>query len=721
MSGENSVLTWLPTLGGLAVKSLLVFLIAGAALFALRRASASARHLVCLLTLAGLLALPALSLALPGWRLAVLAAPRGGGPTPRQVASPPETGWGGVPETGKAGAASSAPAPLVLTSSSSRFGRTPVSGANKEVGPFPWLSFLLSLWLGGALLSLLRPALGLWGIARLSQASRPVLGAPTLALTAECAAALGLAWTPALRQADAPVPMTWGWRRPVVLLPLGAQGWPEGRLRAVLLHELAHVRRRDWLSHRLADAVCALYWFHPLVWLTARRLRAEGEIACDDLVLTSGIAAPDYARHLLDVARALRPFPADVIPQAAVAMARTARIEGRLRMILDHTRPRRALTRRALLLALTPGAAALVALAVLRLEVRAQAAPVGSRPLAALAAPSDIPQAPGTISRYLIGPGPRHPLMRQEGAITWSPPRLASLPRVLPSGAKLRAETMLKPLRAAVPKAAPRVALPSHEAPLAPPAAPALSVTGLQIDGASILAGVTDADKPGGAWWSASGAPLTAPVYDTSAYRAENHADARTHNVSFAVRLPASARGLTVQYEAPQSRGFSSDGFWPTKIQENGGKTEAETFPRTGGVRVLTAAFPASLLKADLWVGFASGAWKVAATYAPTATGYGDSHILLGNSQFLFSPVSETKDGTVQSITTDATDDLRVVAVDAQGRETLPLLIGGNSAGALDQIAARFALPLAQIKEIRVETRPFRWVTFRDVALQPAK
>jgi len=262
MSAENSDLVWLPALGGLAVKSLLVFLIAGAALLALRRASASARHLVCLLTLAGLLALPLLSAALPGWRLAI--------PTPRQVAAPPETGGGGVLVGGKVGVAAVS-APLRFgEGGEERAGRGSLPlppGPGSAPRPFPWLPLLVSLWLTGALLSLLRPGFGLWGIARLFQASEPVSDAPTLALAAGCAAALGLARTPALRQAGAPVPMTWGWRRPVVLLPDEARGWTEGRLRAVLLHELAHVRRRDWLSHRMADAVCALYWFHPLVWL----------------------------------------------------------------------------------------------------------------------------------------------------------------------------------------------------------------------------------------------------------------------------------------------------------------------------------------------------------------------------------------------------------------------------------------------------------------------
>ena len=163
MSGENSIQIWLPALGGLAVKSLLVFLIAGAALFALRRASASARHLVCLLTLAGLLALPLLSAALPGWRLAI--------PTPALRATPPETGGGGVVAGGKVGVtegasvssvpaspapATSGPTSASPTSSPLRFGEGGEGRAGR--GSLLWL---FSSWLTGALLSLLRPGLGL--------------------------------------------------------------------------------------------------------------------------------------------------------------------------------------------------------------------------------------------------------------------------------------------------------------------------------------------------------------------------------------------------------------------------------------------------------------------------------------------------------------------------------------------------------------------------------
>ena len=671
MSAENSDLVWLPALGGLAVKSLLVFLIAGAALLALRRASASARHLVCLLTLAGLLALPLLSAALPGWRLAVLAEP-----TPRQVAAPPETGGGGVLVGGKVGVAAVS-APLRFgEGGEERAGRGSLPlppGPGSAPRPFPWLPLLVSLWSVGALLSLLRPGLGLWGIARLSQASEPVSDAPALALAAECAAALGLARTPALRSADVPVPMTWGWRRPVVLLPEGARDWTASRLRAVLLHELAHVRRRDWLSHRMADAVCALYWFHPLVWLTARRLRAEGEIACDDLVLTAGVAAPDYARHLLDVARALRPVPPDTIPSAAVAMARTDRIEGRLLMILDDTRPRRALTRRALLIMLGLSAAALVPLAVLRPGARA-AAPAASMPGAPVPPPSPAHalQVPSYGRQIIVAPGGDIPVQ---------------------------------------------------------------------------LVGMT---SPGSSkWWDEQGKPLGPPTLrHAPAWHTTDVTNPKQRCVLLAFRLPASAQDVTVKYALTGWTSTQSDGTWLSKTQSTSQKTEAQLNARSNGARVLIATFPASVAKTDVRVGTASGPWKVVAEARRDPAGQFQSlSSQQGDTAYIFSPLAETKDGTLATISMSTTGlsaatfspykrtgvpsshiwpapaapapDLRVVAVDDQGHEVLPADIGDTSINTLDQINARFALPPARIATLWLESRPFRYVEFKNVAVRP--
>ena len=626
MSGENSALLWLPVLGGLAVKSLLVFLVAGAALLALRRA--------------------------------VLAAPKDREPTPALRATPPETGGGGVLERGKAGVASGTLVSSALTSSSSRFGRTPVSGANKEVSsvPFPWLPFLLSSWLAGALLSLLRPLLGLWGIGRLSQTSESILDALTLTLAAECASALGLARTPALRSAGAPVPMTWGWRRPVVLLPDGARDWTEGRLRAVLLHEMAHVRRRDWLSHRFADLVCALFWFHPLVWLTARRLRAEGEIACDDLVLMAGVAAPDYARHLLDVARALHPVSAEAVPQAAVAMARTARIERRLRMILDNTRPRRALTRRALLMALGLSAAALVPLAVLRPGARAQAA----APLTA---------SPQHRHREIVHVTPPTP------ALIWT----NNTPVIL-IGVPIRFVQL-----------AGIASLSTHQ------------------------------------WWGADGTALTRPVFDlASASVSADVGDPKQRRVLLALRLPPSGQDLTVKYTLTDSLYSSWRGTWQSKEQSTSNQSEAQFNAQTGGVRVVTATFPASVSKTNVRIGLASGPWIVIGTARRDASGQiAGLSLQRGHTGYIFSTLAETKEGTMLTISVNASvgtsaEDLRIVAVDIQGRKVLPAEIGDSSIGALDQITAQFGLPPSQIKEVRLESRPFHYVEFKNVAVRPA-
>ena len=135
---------------------------------------------------------------------------------------------------------------------------------------------------------------------------------------------------------DNPMPLTWGWWRPVVLLPADAENWPTERRRVVLLHELAHAKRWDCVTQTVARIVCTLYWINPLVWLAARRMCVEREQACDDLVLNSGCRASDYAAHLVDIARAFRRTP----QFAGIAMARSSQLQGRIAAIVDASRVR---------------------------------------------------------------------------------------------------------------------------------------------------------------------------------------------------------------------------------------------------------------------------------------------------------------------------------------------------------------------------------------------
>jgi beta-lactamase regulating signal transducer with metallopeptidase domain len=144
---------------------------------------------------------------------------------------------------------------------------------------------------------------------------------------------LGIQRAVRLRLASGPaMPMTWGVLAPRILLPSDARGWSMERRRIVLLHELAHVVRLDSLSRMAAAAVCALYWFHPLVWHASRKMRLEQEHAADDLVLTAGAAPRLYARTLLETAGTLH--SPRLIGTCSVAMARASELERRLLAIV---------------------------------------------------------------------------------------------------------------------------------------------------------------------------------------------------------------------------------------------------------------------------------------------------------------------------------------------------------------------------------------------------
>ncbi len=141
---------------------------------------------------------------------------------------------------------------------------------------------------------------------------------------------------------------------PVVMLPRCARSWSAERMRVVMAHELAHVRRRDTLVQLFADVACALHWFNPLAWMAASRLRVERELAADDAVLASGVRASRYAEELLAVAGAAT--------AGALAMSERTTLQQRVVAILAVRRSRAPLAARGLAL-LVAGSAAVTAAA----------------------------------------------------------------------------------------------------------------------------------------------------------------------------------------------------------------------------------------------------------------------------------------------------------------------------------------------------------------------
>jgi hypothetical protein len=160
----------------------------------------------------------------------------------------------------------------------------------------------------------------------------------------------------------------------------------------VLLHEMAHLRRADLVPHLIAQVATALYWFNPLVWMAGRRLRAESERACDDLVLGLGTRPSQYARHLLEiVAGAGRSFS----PAIAMPMGQRSDFEGRVLAILEAGASRHGRTR--------PMIVAVALAVVLAAVVLASITPAGRE--AVQAAPTWLSLRPtGALIRALEAP-----------------------------------------------------------------------------------------------------------------------------------------------------------------------------------------------------------------------------------------------------------------------------------------------------------------------------
>jgi HEAT repeat protein/beta-lactamase regulating signal transducer with metallopeptidase domain len=366
MSDVNGAV-WVSALDA-AIKVTLLLSAAGVVTWTLGRASAALRHLVWTLALVSALALPMLSIALPRWQLPIvtLAAPASAPAAAQEDAAqaPPLSRRERTPS---AAIESGPPAPSDASQSVTR-----------ALGGMSWSSWLLAIWAAGVAAILGRLLVGLIAVQWMSRRTEAVVDAPWLPLAEDLVSDLGITRRVRfLRSARATMPMACGLVRPVVLVPADADRWPSERMRIVLLHELAHVKRRDCLTHVVAQLACALYWFNPLAWIAARHIRTERERACDDLVLAAGTHGPDYAEELLEIARVMRAgrFPA-LMAGATLAMAHRSQLEGRLIAILDPKVPRSGVTRFRTAIATATVACALAPLATLQPWAVAQATAV---------------------------------------------------------------------------------------------------------------------------------------------------------------------------------------------------------------------------------------------------------------------------------------------------------------------------------------------------------
>jgi beta-lactamase regulating signal transducer with metallopeptidase domain len=303
------------TLGLIAeylLKTTAVLTLALLAAKASKRRPAAFRHFVLSFALIGLLLLPLLSLAPVGWRTTLLPArPAGAGTGTFIPDQPGKTGEQDLSLYFQNPSPGSVRLPELSFSSTADgmagavTARHPDAVADPRdreriLNPKTLNSVLALLWAAGLIVLFLRLAIGLAGAVKLT-AQGTALGDPAWRLLLERFKAL-VSLRRDIRLKGHPevlVPMTWGWRKPVVLMPAGADTWTEEQRSSALFHELSHIKRADFLVMLLVRTSLAAFWFNPLCWVVYRELRKEQEIACDELVLRAGIRPSTYAASLL--------------------------------------------------------------------------------------------------------------------------------------------------------------------------------------------------------------------------------------------------------------------------------------------------------------------------------------------------------------------------------------------------------------------------------------
>jgi len=579
-----------------AVKGALILVLAGAAAALLRRASAAARHLAWALAVVGLCLLPGLAVIVPHWRAPVLplAAPSAADPSP--VRDPARL----TPFKAEID-----PERIALGREECRPARATENA--RELNPEVTItrngmSGILLLWSAGVLIVGTRLLFSLVAVARRSDPAASITDGSWGLLLTEITRRYGIHRPVSLRvTSGSTIPSTWGLRRPVVLLPVEALDWPQERLRAVLMHELAHVARGDFLVQTLARLACALHWFNPLAWLADRRLRVECEQASDDLVLEAGMKPTDYATHLVEVLVAAQ--RGNEPPVGALAMARQNGFEDRVRMILDSKRPRgRPGPRRRALVAMVASTLVLP-LALVRLDARAHDAPKLER---------------------------------------------------LPSGMTIEV-----------------VAISTH------PSGPAT-------------------------WWSPDGTPL---------------AQAPCDPVAETVDLPGGDLKEVVARIAGLPEG-SELSWHPTECESQGTSTPRKEGTPVPGLKRAVAHFSKGPATCELHFDIAVGPWSTEQVF----DGKRSAGISKGDRSFFLGKARETHHGTALALAHNITDRaIRLVAIDAEGHERHPTSSAQGGAGHLNGLDVEFDLPPAQIRELRLQSRPVGRFEIKNVALRPRK
>jgi len=371
------------------IKSAIVLAMAACIASALRRQSAALRHAIWTAGLIGALVVPLCSITLPAWQNGFV-------------------GWAesmfqaGTVETSTPASNAVVRTEAAAISSAETSSIAPPRTATEPARSWAISQIAVAAWIGGAAIGLLFMLFGALRLAWVAIRSEPVTDRRWIEMAERVRQSLGFRRPVRLLQNQSGHFLgTWGILVPRVLLPSSANQWSDNRAWMVLGHELAHIKRHDWVVQVLAESARAIYWFNPVFWLANGRLRRESEHACDDAVIRMGAAGTQYAEELLELARTLR--SENPMRSPILAMAQPSHLERRLVALLDP-----ALNR----VAATPWSIVVVALVAIGLTL----------PLAAVRAPDrarltvSIPPSAAPVSLPPASPNSDKAPAKPEGA-----------------------------------------------------------------------------------------------------------------------------------------------------------------------------------------------------------------------------------------------------------------------------------------------------------------
>ncbi len=195
----------------------------------------------------------------------------------------------------------------------------------------PWLNIIVSVWCVGVLLFSLRPAWSWWAVRRLRTTGVSEIGGDLADTFARLKERMRISGSVRVLQSTlVKSPIVVGCFRSVILLPASlVSGMPVPQLESILAHELAHVRRYDYLINLLQTCVETVFFYHPAVWWVSRRMRIERENCCDDVVVRVLGDRVEYGRALLAIEESRR------TPSALALSAKDGSLLCRVRRILS--------------------------------------------------------------------------------------------------------------------------------------------------------------------------------------------------------------------------------------------------------------------------------------------------------------------------------------------------------------------------------------------------